>query len=474
VATAPTDTVIRHLRRATLQQDGAGRTDAQLLVSFIDRKDEAAFEALVRRHGPMVFGVCRRVVRNHHDAEDAFQAAFLVLARKAASVRPGERLASWLHGVALRTAMKAKGITARRKGREKQVPEMPEPDAARQDPWPDLQPLLDQELSGLPENYRLPILLCDLEGKTIKEATRQLGWPQGTLAGRLARARKLLAKRLVNRGVVLSAGPLAAVVSRNAASAAVPASLMRSTVKAAAMISAGQATVDAVVAARVAILTEGVLKLMLLSKLKTVTAKLLLVALLCGSAGAIYQTQAAEQPKEEKKKEPPSGVLSSPDFPPQAADKYEYALVSRVREAGSDRAEELPKITVDEGQLGRLGITANPRNLLEKVVFDEKIKIGTFFECRARHLGGDKVRLVLSFEKNELDQSSVSEIRVLGHSVQAIQDVVLHEPVKIVFEVDDRRAAQRWLEITVDEVTVPALTIPPPPASPPPRKEGKK
>ena len=234
MATAQMDTVIRHLRRAVLRQDGAGWTDGQLLASFIDQKDEAAFEALVRRHGPMVFGVCRRVVGNHHDAEDAFQATFLVLARKASSVRPRERVANWLHGVALRTAMKAKAMTAKRRGREKQVTEMPEPEAAQQDQWRDLQPLLDQELNGLPENYRLPILLCDLEGKTIKEATQQLGWPQGTLAGRLARGRKLLAKRLASRGVVLSAGSLAAVVSQNVASAAVPTSLMSSTVKAAA------------------------------------------------------------------------------------------------------------------------------------------------------------------------------------------------------------------------------------------------
>jgi len=117
----------------------------------------------------MVFGVCRRVLGNHHDAEDAFQATFLVLARKASSVRPRERVANWLHGVALRTAMKAKAMTAKRRGREKQVTEMPEPEAAQQGQWSDLQPLLDQELTGLPENYRLPNLLCELEGKTIKE-----------------------------------------------------------------------------------------------------------------------------------------------------------------------------------------------------------------------------------------------------------------------------------------------------------------
>src|SRR5262245_15192695 len=190
MATAQLDTVIGHLRRAVLRQDGAGRTDGQLLAAFLDQKDEASFEALVRRHGPMVFGVCRRVL-NYHDAEDALQATFLVLARKATSVTPRERVANWLHGVALRTALKAKAMTAKRRGREQQVTEMPEPEAVQPDHWRDLQPLLDQELNGLPEHYRLPILLCHLQGKTIREAAQQLGWPQGSLAGRLARGRNL-------------------------------------------------------------------------------------------------------------------------------------------------------------------------------------------------------------------------------------------------------------------------------------------
>src|SRR5260370_27940727 len=125
MGTAQIDAVIRHLRRAVLRQDAAGRTDGQLLASFIEQKDEAAFEALVQRHGPMVFGVCRRVVGNHHDAEDAFQATFLVLARKASSVRPRERVANWLHGVALRTAMKAKTMTAKRRAGEANVAEVP-------------------------------------------------------------------------------------------------------------------------------------------------------------------------------------------------------------------------------------------------------------------------------------------------------------------------------------------------------------
>jgi RNA polymerase sigma factor (sigma-70 family) len=289
------DTVIRHLRRAVLRQDA--RTDGQLLASFIDKKDEGAFEALVYRHGPMVFGVCRRVAGNYHDAEDAFQATFLVLAGKAPSVSPRERVANWLHGVALRTAMKAKAMTAKRRRREKQVTEMPEPETVQHDPWHDLQPLLDQELNGLPENYRLPILLCDLEGKTIKEATQQLGWPQGTLATRLARGRKLLAKRLANRGIVLSAESLVAVVSRNVASASVATSLMSSTVKAATLMAAGQATVAGMVPAKVAALMEGVMKAMSMRKFKTALVLMMVVCVVgWGGGAAVRQTQATAQP----------------------------------------------------------------------------------------------------------------------------------------------------------------------------------
>jgi RNA polymerase sigma factor (sigma-70 family) len=322
MATVRIDTVIRQLRRAVLRQDAAGRTDGQLLESFIDQKDEAAFEALVRRHGPMVLAVCRRVVRNHHDAEDAFQATFLVLARKASFIRPRGMVANWLHGVAYRTAMKARTMTAKRRVREKNVTEMPETEATAQDQSHDLQPLIDQGLNGLPENYRLPILLCVLEGKSIKEATLQLGWPQGTLAGRLARGRKLLAKRLTKRGVVVSAASLAAVVSQKVASAGVPTSLMISTVKIATLIAAGQATVAGVVPAKVAALMEGVLRTMLLSKLKTVSVTLFVVlgaVVFCGglienqkATGQQAQAKPAEKP-ENHKPDPPKDLSTEND-----------------------------------------------------------------------------------------------------------------------------------------------------------------
>src|SRR5437867_7949034 len=150
MATSQMSGVIQHLRRAVLLRDGAGLTDGQLLADYVHQRDEAALAALVRRHGPMVWGVCRRVLRNHHDAEDAFQATFLVLVRKAASVVPREMVANWLHGVAYQTALKAKATAAKRRARERQVIDMPEP-GVEQDRSHDMQPLLDQELSHLPD-----------------------------------------------------------------------------------------------------------------------------------------------------------------------------------------------------------------------------------------------------------------------------------------------------------------------------------
>src|SRR5262249_27053858 len=154
---------------------------------------------------------------NHHDAEDAFQATFLVLVRKAVSIRQREMIANWLYGVAYQTSRKARAILAKRRTREKQETAMPEPQALEQDTWKDLRPLLDQELSRLPDKYRAAIVLCDLEGKTRQHGARQLGLPEGTLAGRLTRGRAMLARRLARRGLAASGAALAAVFAQEAA-----------------------------------------------------------------------------------------------------------------------------------------------------------------------------------------------------------------------------------------------------------------
>jgi RNA polymerase sigma factor (sigma-70 family) len=297
MATSQAHDVIQRIR-AALPRDGAERTDGQILTEYVNRRDEAALAALVHRHGPMVWGVCRRVLPNHHDAEDAFQATSLVLVRKTASIASRELVANWLYGVAHQTALKARAMAGRRRTRERQVTAMPEREVVTPDVWPDLQPLIDEELSRLPDKYRVPIVLCDLEGKTRKEAARQLGVPEGTVAGRLARARSMLAKRLTRRGVSLSSGALAAALAQDSGSAGVPNAVVSSTINAATLLAAGQAA--GVISFKVDALTEAVVKAMFVKKIKTVLVVVLFVAALAGTAGLIYQSHAAAQPQDPK------------------------------------------------------------------------------------------------------------------------------------------------------------------------------
>ncbi len=273
-----------HRLASALPRDSA--SDGHLLESFITLGDAAALEALVRRHGPMVWGVCRRVL-DHHDAEDAFQATFLVLVRRAGSVWPREMVANWLYGVAHQTALKARATLAKRNGRERQVIEMPDPAADTPAIWPDLRPLLDEELSRLPDNYRAVIVLCDLEGKTRQEAARDLGVPEGTVASRLARARDLLADRLARRGLAASGGVLAVLLSQQAASAAVPAAVMSTTITA---VTTGAASLAA------ASLAAGVLKAMFLTKCKSLTATLVALCVLGLGGGYFAHRAMADKP----------------------------------------------------------------------------------------------------------------------------------------------------------------------------------
>ncbi len=207
-------------------------SDAQLLRRFAGDRDEAAFALLVERHGPLVLGVCRRVLGTVHDAEDAFQATFLVLARKAGSIRDPDLLGNWLYGVASRIARKARASMHRRQTQERQVSLLPSLAAPASSVDPDLGPVLDEELARLPEKYRAALVLCYLQGKTNEEAARLLRWPTGTVKGRLARARDLLRSRLVRRGLRASALLLAAYLTQARANAGISAELVEATARA--------------------------------------------------------------------------------------------------------------------------------------------------------------------------------------------------------------------------------------------------
>src|SRR5436309_728372 len=282
--TSPLSVVIQHLL-ADLGSGGDRRTDGELLARFLSGRDGDALAVLVRRHALMVWGVCRRLLPNHHDAEDAFQATFLVLVRKAADV-PRQAVANWLYGVARQTAVRLRATTAKRGRRETQVVNMPEPTVPEVRDA-DLQSVLDEELSRLPDHYRGVIVLCDLEGLTRKEAARQLAIPEGSVASRLARARAMLAKRLARRGGVVSGGSVAAVLSAGSASGSAPPALVASTIKAVTLVAAGQAAATGVISAQVAALTEGVINAMLISKVRGVVVLALVACVLAAGVTAL-------------------------------------------------------------------------------------------------------------------------------------------------------------------------------------------
>jgi RNA polymerase sigma factor (sigma-70 family) len=313
MASAQMSEVIRDLRRAALLGNAMSMTDGQLLECFITRRDEAAFEALLRRHGPMVLNVCRRTVGNLQDAEDAFQAVFLVLARKAAVVVPREGVGNWLYGVAYRTARRAKAASSRHYAREKQVKDMPHPVFEQAHGSGDMELVLDEELNKLPAKYRLPVVLCELEGRTRKEVARQLKLPEGTLSSRLATGRRMLARRLTRRGIALSAGAMAVELSQGASAACLPKTLIFSTMQAVSALTTAS-TLAGVVSAPVAALAEGVLKSMMLTKLKTTAAIFVLLAFAGIGAGLLAQSRGTtkEVQKSKEAQKPTAGADLTP------------------------------------------------------------------------------------------------------------------------------------------------------------------
>jgi RNA polymerase sigma factor (sigma-70 family) len=220
----------------------------------------------MQRHGPLVLGVCQRVLNHEQDAEDAFQATFLVLARKAHSIRKQASLASWLYGVSYRLALKLKASAARRRARERRAVMMLPTPSTEDAQWQDLRPMIDEELQRMPEKYRTPLILCYLQGKTHLEAAQLLGCPPGSMSKRLARAKGILRERLLDRGIALGGAALALSISARA-QAAVPPMLSSSTAKAAVLMACGEALVGAV-STEVANLAEGVVRTMFLTKLK--------------------------------------------------------------------------------------------------------------------------------------------------------------------------------------------------------------
>jgi RNA polymerase sigma factor (sigma-70 family) len=293
----------------------AGRGDGELLTRYRAMRDQDAFGSLVRRHGPMVLGVCRRILRDHHAADDAIQATFLVLARKADAVRPPDRLAPWLYGVAYRTALKARGRASRRQ----QVEAAYAAEATRRgapvaaDGAAELLPLLDEQLNALPEKYRTSLLLCGVQGLNKAEAAERLGLPEGTVSSRLARAREMLRERLARRGVAVPAAAADALLTADTLQAAVPPAL-------AAAASATALGSDA--PATILTLSHEVIRSMTLCKLKFLGAIALAVSLSGGGSGSSPSRPGGRNPPA---KSPRSGSRArsrtSPSRPPRTTSR---------------------------------------------------------------------------------------------------------------------------------------------------------
>jgi RNA polymerase sigma factor (sigma-70 family) len=350
--------ILRHLQRHFPGAGSRELTDLQLLERFAHHKDETAFAALVQRHGPMVYGVCRRVLRRAEDAEDAFQATFLVLARKAAAVAWRESVGRWLYQVAYRLAAEARTRIARRDALEKQAAQRLKPADAQPEGLPDVCAVLDEALHGLPARYQEPLVLCYLQGLTRDQAAEKLGWSLRTLERRLAQGRERLRKVLTRRGVTLSAALLAGSLTGIAADAAVSTRLVAATVRAAVSFATGKAGLGGGISATAAALAEGALSGTVGVPARIVALFALLLGLAAGGLGMFVavpgesEPQAArtDPPAVRESAEPPQGDEILPRRQDRLGDPLPPGAVARM---GSSRFRHLT-------HMASLGLVVSP------------------------------------------------------------------------------------------------------------------
>jgi len=313
--------VLRYIRKIAPAPEEAALGDGALLERFVARRDEAAFEALLQRHGPMVLGVCRRMLDDPYAVDDAFQVTFLVFLQKAHSLRRQNLLGNWLYGVAYRTSLKARSLAARRRLREQPLPDASAPETGDEVAWRDLRPVLDEEISRLPLRYRQPILLCYLEGKTVTEAARQLGWPAGSVAGRLARAKERLRERFIKRGITLGAGLLGDALP-DKLSACTSADLMARTAQQAMLFLEASAVNSGTLSPSALALMEGVTQAMFMHKVKIAVVCLVAGVILSGGALSFAQRAGKEAPVKQ-------GEAARPAEPPPDDDRDKLVILGR-------------------------------------------------------------------------------------------------------------------------------------------------
>jgi RNA polymerase sigma factor (sigma-70 family) len=395
--------IIQQLRRSVLRPDGAGLSDGQLLESFVSRRDEAAFEALVRRHGPMVLGVCHRLLGNPHDAEDAFQATFLVLVRKAGSLWVRDSLGPWLYRVAYRTAVRARFVSGRRKATEREAAAMAS-DRYGDEERSVLEPALYEELDRLPDRYRIPIVLCDLEGRTYEAAARHVGCPVGTLKSRLARGRQRLRERLARRGLI-PAGVLGTVLLADAAQASVPTSLAELTAQVASSVATGSSLTSEVVSLPAATLAREILRCMIMTRLRWVGMTLAAVTLATGAGVLTFRASGSQDPvlPTRQPSQPGGGVASAAGPVRSIADLL--SAQSRV----SQRAYEQAVATYRDGKVDLEKVHLWSERLMQAQIAKAEGSYVTDPKSRAIHVAAAKAHRDRMRQLEELVEARVEQ-----------------------------------------------------------------
>jgi hypothetical protein len=341
-------------------------------------------------------------------------------------------------------------------------------------------------LSRLPEKYRVPIVLCDLQDKSIKEAARILGWPQGTLAGRLARGRTILAKRLTRHGMMISSGVLAAVLSKSTVSACVPTYLVSSTVKAATLLAAGQAVVAGLISAKVAALAEGVVMTMLLNKLKVGTMGLVVLVMVAFGGGlAVTHATAKAQPSGESgalhgpsqaepaadPKAPPTAFAdpkAPPIAPPIMAEIMQFMFDTKVVEVepdGHPRVITAPRLTTDEDQVAIIQIDNTASDFPNIAAACNDIRIGTRIAIKAKRVDAGKAQIDLTLSTCKVEKAEKVDTLVVGNGVRAVKEVDIGKLSRIVLSQDRQGKPQLWFELTVREHKAEYGPFPLPPAN---------
>jgi len=424
---------IRYVRKLAAIEKRRDDSDQELLRRFLDQRDEAAFAALVERHGPMVLAAGKRVLHNDHDAEDVLQATFLLFARKAGSIRRAPSVGSWLYGVAYRLALKLRAQTARQRTQERRIINQSSSEDGLEVTLKELQSLLDEELHKLPEKYRAPILLCCLEGKTRDEAALELGWKVGAVKIRLERGRELLRKRLLRRGVSASAVLLSSFLAPSTA-AAVPLRLTAATVEASIKFAAGETAAE-IASSTALTLVQTTLRTLAFARIRTLIGAGAALGLLgLGLAFAIVGHSLPKQTANNhrlvaiKKSEQSDMVAAFPAGPEETAGQQQPGPTIRGTLASTDLAKRT--ITVRRGEQKNQTFSANEAKVL--------------IDGREVTLDDLKTSWRVALEISR-DESSVRIIRVEGPTVTGtVHNVSVADGTITVLHGDNGRSASSF------------------------------